>query len=217
MALPKTLAVYCAGGFGKETAYLAQIINRWEKIVFVDDVTNERTVNGIKVYRYEEIERIDGDIEFIVATGEPHDRCALYNKLKDEQKAIATLIHPACGIAPECRVGEGCIIWDAGLSINVLVGNNCVVNTKVTVGHDAVIGDNSVISARAFVGGRTVVGKETYIAPGCLLKDRITIGDGAIVGLGSVVLRGVRPNSIVLGNPAKKIGKNETKHVFEVF
>lgn len=49
-----------------------------------------------------------------------------------------------------------------------------------------------------------------------MLKDRIHIGKDSIIGLGAVVLRNVREKSIMIGNPAKKIGYNNERKVFGI-
>jgi acetyltransferase-like isoleucine patch superfamily enzyme len=41
------------------------------------------------------------------------------------------------------------------------------------------------------------------------LKSGITVGDHAIIGAGSVVIKNVLPETIVVGNPAKLINKVE--------
>lgn len=59
------LAIYCAGGMGRKVLDLARAVNRWERIVFVDDVTPQRVCNGAPVYRFSDIEEFRGNIEEI--------------------------------------------------------------------------------------------------------------------------------------------------------
>ena len=72
------LAIYCAGGLGKEVYDLALYVNRarnlWTDIVFVDDVKEEKTYCGTAVYEFSEMESIRKDLEFIIANGEPKIR-----------------------------------------------------------------------------------------------------------------------------------------------
>ena len=51
----KVLCIYCCGGMGREIAELSQRIMNWDHIVFVDDNTIHRVVDGIEVYTLEEV------------------------------------------------------------------------------------------------------------------------------------------------------------------
>lgn len=89
-----------------------------------------------------------------------------------------------------------------------------IIEFGVDLGHDVVVKKHVVLNSMSFVGGYTHIGERTYIAPGALLRDRIFIGRDAIVGLGSVVIHDVVDESIVDGNPAKRIGDNMDRKVF---
>lgn len=211
------LAVYCAGGLGREVIEFARSINRWEAIIFVDDVTDAKVVNDAKVFRFSEVEQFRGNLEFVIANGEPSAREALYDKVKAAGYPLATLISPCCSILSNTEIGEGCILYDCSISTNIHIEPNVLMNGNVRIGHDSYVGAHSVFSAFSFLGGDTHVGKRVYIGPGAMIKDRIRIGDDAIISLGAAILRHVRPESIMIGNPAKKWGVNTEKTVFHRF
>lgn len=211
------LAVYCAGGLGREVIEFARAINRWENIIFVDDVTDQKFVSGVEVLRFAEAEQFRGNLEFVIANGEPSVREDLYHKVKSAGYPLATLISPCCSILSNTEIGEGCILYDCSISTNVHIGPNVLMNGNVRIGHDSSIGAHSVLSAFSFLGGDTHVGNCVYIAPGAMVKDCIHIGNDAIISLGAVILRHVRPESIMIGNPAKRWGINTEKTVFHRF
>ena len=49
------------------------------------------------------------------------------------------------------------------------------------------------------------IGKNVWIGAHATILGGVTIGDNAIVGAGAVVTKDVEPNTIVVGNPAKKL------------
>ena len=213
------LAIYCAGGLGKEVIELARWINRWDAIVFVDDVTDAKMYAGASIHRFEEMKNFHDELEFVIATGEPAGREKLFRKIKDAGYKLTTIVAPGCTMFPGSSLGEGCVIVDATTSIstNVVIGDNVLINGRACIGHDAVIGNNCVMSVYSFVGGGTKIGNNVYVAPGAMLKDKISVGDDAIIGMGAVVLRHVRSAAIMLGNPAKRVGINTEKTVFNMF
>lgn len=50
---------------------------------------------------------------------------------------------------------------------------------------------------------------DVWIGAGCIILNDVTIGEGAIIGAGSVVTKDVAPYTVVAGNPAQIIRKNE--------
>lgn len=212
-----TLAIYCAGGLGKEVLEFARSISRWNEILFVDDVTDTTECHGARVLRFPDIATLGCDVEFVIASGEPAGRKKLYEKIKANSYSMATLMSPYTTILPGTQIGEGCIILDCAISADVEISPNVLINSRVTIGHDAVIGPHSVISANSFIGGNTHFGERVYMAPGAMAKDRLRIGDSAIISLGAVLLRNVRSKSIMVGNPARCIGENEQGRVFGMF
>ena len=212
-----TLAIYCAGGLGKEVLEFARSISRWDEILFVDDVTNATECHGARVLRFTDIAALGNDVEFVIASGEPDGRKTLYEKIKADGYSMTTLISPYALVSPGAQVGEGSIIFDCSISIDVTVQENVFINTRAVIGHDTVIGQHTVISNNCFVGGHSVIGNSVYMAPGAMMKDRITVGDCAIISLGAVLLRNVRSGTIMVGNPARHLGDNEKKSVFNMF
>lgn len=212
-----TLAIYCAGGLGKEIVELAKSVNRWNTIAFVDDVTDQKEYRGCKVYRFSEVEGFTDTVEFIIANGEPAVRKALYEKIKAAGYLMATIISPYASIFPGAMISEGCILWDCGISADVQIKENVLINSHVITGHDVQIGAHSVISSNCFLGGKTKLEECVYMAPGSMAKDRIYVGKQAIISLGAVLLRNVRSGAIMVGNPARRMGQNEGNKVFGRF
>jgi acetyltransferase-like isoleucine patch superfamily enzyme len=116
---------------------------------------------------------------------------------------------------------------------DVSIGTHSVVEHHITIGHrvrlhsnvfvpefttledDAWLGPNVVLTnARYPRSARTkerlqgpVIGRGARIGANSTLLPGVRIGEGALVGAGSVVTRDVEAGAVVVGNPARVIGR----------
>lgn len=217
----KILAIYGAGGLGREILELAKIINatskRWDDFIFAEvQVEEGQTVNGIKVYDENKIKDEFGeDIEVVIGVGEPAIRKKLFNKVKMEGFTLAILIHPDVHIPDTTKIGEGVVIqMGCFISCNVTIGDYVYIHPHVNVGHDSVLEEGCVIAGFGNIAGAVHIGKYSYLALNTCIKQLLKIGDNCIIGMGSVVFKDVENDMIVLGNPARVVSRNEKQRVF---
>jgi acetyltransferase-like isoleucine patch superfamily enzyme len=126
-----------------------------------------------------------------------------------------------------CTIGDNTKIGAfVEIQKNAFVGNNCKISSHaficegVTIEDDVFIGHSVAFIndtyPRATAGGqlqteadwtveKTLVKRGASIGSGATILSKVTIGENAIVGAGAVVTKDVAPNTIVTGNPAKKI------------
>ncbi|MCR5670825.1 MAG: acetyltransferase [Butyrivibrio sp.] len=214
------LGIYGAGGNGKTVVDLARYINRhkktWDRIVFIDDVTQEKNVYNTDVYPFKEaIEIFDkNEIEYVISLGEPADREMLFNRLKENGCRMGTLINPNAWLPDDLKMGEGIILGDCTVGSDTYIGDNVFVSQDAVIGHDTNIGSHGVVSAGCFIAGHCNIGNKVYVGPRSALRDRIKVEDNAIIAIGAVVFKDVPGNVIALGNPAKHIKKDDNYRIF---
>jgi sugar O-acyltransferase (sialic acid O-acetyltransferase NeuD family) len=217
------LCVYGAGGFGKEVYDIATRINKkksiWDEILFLDDAPHlgESAYLG-RLFKLETVldEFELNSIEVIIAIGEPAVRKKLYQKVKELNLKLATLVDPSSIISPSAKLGEGVIVAPyCSISSSAQIGDNVAINTNSIIGHDIVVGEHSVISSFVNIGGACLVGKSSYLGMGVFIKENLSIGSLVIIGMGSVVFKNIPDEVIAMGNPARPLRKNENKMVFK--
>ncbi len=125
-------------------------------------------------------------------------------------------------IMSNCKIGEGCNIGQnvvvspqVILGKNVKVQNNVSIYTGVICEDDVFLGPSmvftNVINPRSAVNRKeeymlTVVKKGASIGANATIVCGNDIGEFSFIGAGAVVVKEVKPYSLVVGNPSKQIG-----------
>jgi len=105
-------------------------------------------------------------------------------------------IGPGCVIASRSRIEIGSYV-QIGAGTQLMAGSHTYDDPEKP----------SILQTRVSKG--IVVEDNVWLGNACMILDGVTIGRNSIVGAGSVVSKDVPPYSMVLGNPARVIGKRE--------
>lgn len=133
------------------------------------------------------------------------------------------------------KLGENVKIWHLELVnlYNCEIGDNTQIASFVEIGANVKIGKNCKIEAFAYIPEGVIIEDSVFIGPHvCFTNDKyppsakkwktlvregasiganstvlcgITIGRNAKIGAGSVVLRDVKEDEVVIGNPAGRL------------
>jgi bifunctional UDP-N-acetylglucosamine pyrophosphorylase/glucosamine-1-phosphate N-acetyltransferase len=122
-------------------------------------------------------------------------------------------VGPFAHIRPGCTIGAGAHVGNFA----ELKGTTLAV--KVKVGHHSYLGDTSVGEGSNIGAGTitanydgekkhaTVIGARVFTGVGTLIVAPLTMGDGSKSGAGAVVLNDVPAGALVVGVPARTVGK----------
>ena len=97
-------------------------------------------------------------------------------------------------------IGKGFFIGHFGaivISARAKIGENC------NIAHSTTIGQTN----RGKLKGHPTIGNKVWIGTGSVIVGKISIGDNVLIAPNSFVNMDVPDNSIVIGNPAKIIRK----------
>jgi len=214
------LLVMGAGGFGMEAIWVAEEMNRnlsdknkFKILGYIDDYPEKK---GKIFYGYsvlglpEQIaQELKGEIYFHCAIGDNKSRENVANRLAGFGWRPITLIHPSALMGREVSIGDGSYIGaGAVVAPRAKIGNHVLINCSAGIGHDSVLEDFAQVCPGARVNGMCTVKKYAFIGSNASLHPGITVGTAATVGANSQVIRSVRPNTTVIGVPAKTFGKS---------
>ncbi len=193
------IAIYGAGGFGKEVKMLLDIISTSNSEIsfggFLDDFVKKPPMAAKGGYE-----------DIVIAVADSKIRESIYNKVRSENYLFTNIIHPDTYIDKSNSVGRGTIICGGVmLTVDICVGDFVIVNLGTTIGHDVVIGDFTSIMPSVNISGAVRIGRNVFIGSGATILQGLTIGDNAIIGAGAVVIHPVAAGQKVVGVPARPI------------
>jgi len=99
-------------------------------------------------------------------------------------------IHPAATLGPGLFIDHG---------MGVVIGETAEVGENVTLLQGVTLGGTSLKREKR----HPTLGNHVVVGAGAKIIGAITIGDGSRIGAGSVVVREVPPNSVVVGVPGR--------------
>ncbi len=185
--------------------------NEWECVGYL----NDGFPRGTKIDSFPIVGDIKNDLQkylqkdyyFIIAIMKldgVEERIKLIENLGIPDSKLATFIHPLAYIAPNVKLGPGCVIMPfVCISSNTRLGKGCIAMVASTIGHDDIIDDYCHIAAQACVGAFLHVGKGVHIGLNTTIRENLKIGDYATLGMGAVLTKNIGKGEIWAGNPAK--------------
>lgn len=212
----KDIAIYGAGGLGKEIACLIDRINKaeeepqWNLIGFFDDgKPNGRSIShfGKVLGGLSELNSWPTPLAVAIAIGKPSSIYCIQSRLTNPLITYPNLIDKSFFLVDPVtfHIGHGNIIQGPGAaSCDVTLGNFNILNSSVVVGHDVVIGDFNVIMPGTRVSGEASIGNKNLLGIESIVLQQIHIGDNVTLGAGSVLISHPKDNTVYIGVPAKK-------------
>ncbi|CAM4383132.1 MULTISPECIES: serine O-acetyltransferase [Zobellia] len=98
------------------------------------------------------------------------------------------------------KIGHGLYLGHFGMIVineKAVIGNNCNLSHSITIGQ----------TNRGKRKGSPIIGNEVWIGTGTVIAGNIKIGNNVLIAPNSFVNSDVPENSLVIGNPAQIIAK----------
>ena len=126
-------------------------------------------------------------------------------------------VHPTADVIGNVTLGDGTFVG-AGAVIRgdygtIIIGDNCSVEENCTIharpGKVCTIGNWVTIGHAAVIHNATMINDYAVLGMNSVTSDYTEIGEWAVVGEGAVVKNSqvIPPETIVVGVPAKEVGK----------
>lgn len=205
--MKEKLLIIGAGGHGRVVADIAQRMNKWQTISFLDDDESLKSSMGLDVIgNSADVFKYLNHYDIFVAIGNNAIREKIQVKLETKGASIPVLVHPNAVISDKVMLGGGTVVM-AGAVINCCtkIGKGCIINTGATIDHDNIIEDYAHVSPGVHTAGTVRIGKGTWLGIGSVISNNINITDWCKVGAGAVVIESINENGTFIGVPARRI------------
>lgn len=215
MAAVKDIAIYGAGGFGREVACLINRINEveptWNLVGFFDD---DASLKGKQISHYgpylggmDELNKWENPLAVVVAVGSPKAVKCIVERIANQKIEFPNIIHPNFVINdPETfQIGRGNIIQrGCSVSCDVAIGDFNTLNGSIVFGHDDKVGNFNSFMPDIRVSGEVSIGDCNFFGVGSIILQQIKIGNNIRLGAGSVLMTKPKDGNLYMGVPAKK-------------
>lgn len=209
----KEIAIYGAGGLGRELACMIEKLNRkskeWEIIGFFDDGIPKGTnifKNTKVIGDNNDLQNWDYPLNIGMGIGSPKIVQRIVSSLTNELITFPNLISPDFEVedVEQFSIGKGNIIKSScRVTTNVHIGNFNVFNGSITIGHDTIINDFNIFMPGVRISGEVAIGNRNLFGSMSFVKQCLKIGDDIILSPLSPLLSKPKNGLTYMGNPAK--------------
>jgi UDP-3-O-[3-hydroxymyristoyl] glucosamine N-acyltransferase len=132
-----------------------------------------------------------------------------FGYVRQEDQSLLAMPH-AGGITIEKNVIiRAFVTIDRGVIRNTFIGEGSKLDHHVHCAHNVWIGKHNTLANGCIIEGSCEIGNYNTFGTGVIVQTKVKIGSNCIFGSGSVVTKDVEDNSVMVGNPARLLRKND--------
>jgi len=210
MTVTKKIVIAGAGDFGKELyQWVRSSLKADEELLgFIDDDRNVLDSTPLKGKIFASISdyKPESDHRLLISISKPDAKLKVVEALEAKGAEFTTFVHPSVILGDEVVLGKGVVMCPNSVaSYNANIQDFVCINLGTTIGHDTKIGKGSTLSSQVDICGYAEIGEGVFIGSKATVSPKVKVGNFAKIGAGSVLLKNVKENTFVMGNPAKRI------------
>lgn len=211
----KDIAIYGAGGFGKEVA--SMILNKinaiepkWNIVGFFDDGVDA----GVEISHFgkclggmDVVNSWKTPLSIVFAIGNAAILKKLVANINNQNIDYPNLIHPNCDFADleSLKIGRGNVVMkNVTFSCDVTIGDFNQFNSLSALAHDVKVGSFNIFMPLTRVSGETLIGDCNFFGINSIILQQIKIGNETRIGANSVLMTKTKDGSLYMGNPAMR-------------
>ncbi len=169
------LLIVGAGIYGVIAKEIADSMNCFDKIAFVDDDKKETPDDSKVIGKIADIESLANEYSNVaVAIGNAETRLSFLQKLAQTNYNVVTLISPKAYVSQTAKIAEGCIVEPMAVIHSLCeIEKGCIISAGAVVNHGAVCKEGVHVDCNATVMGYAVVPAKTKVNSGEVFKNEV--------------------------------------------
>ena len=211
----KDIAIYGAGGMGREAACMINRINFangkevWNLVGFFDDGIPKGHGNefGEVLGGAETLNIVDKELCLIVAIGNPVLIRRVVENIINPKISYPNIIDPTVDLWDQdsLQMGMGNIFCPhCSVSCQVKIGSFNIFNGDVSLRHDVSVGNYNAFMPNVKISGGVKVGNGNFLGINAAVTQYKIIGNNTRIGAGSIVMDDTEDNNLYVGTPAQR-------------
>ncbi len=210
----KDIAIYGAGGFGREVACMIRAINevdpQWNFIGFFDDglVKGTKNIFGEIIGGIDDLNSWNKELNVVFSIATPHILKKVVGKITNTNIKFPNLVAPNVNFLHQesLQIGQGNLLFfGTRVSCEVTIGDFNLLNGFVSLGHDVQIGSFNVLGPMVRLSGNVTIQDENFFGVQSIVLQGLKMGCKTKVGANSVIIRNTKDETLYMGNPATRI------------
>lgn len=207
----KDIAIFGAGGFGREVACLIRLINEkeptWNLIGFFDEGKEKGSENeyGTVLGGFKELNAWKNPLALVIAIGNPNSVKQVVSGIDNPVIDYPNIIAPTTIFLDEhnLHLGRGNIICSNCLfSCNIIIGNFNIFNGYITVGHDMSCENFNVFMPAVRISGEVMIGNENFFGVNATILQQVKIGNNTKIGANSLIIKKTKDGNTYICPPS---------------
>jgi sugar O-acyltransferase (sialic acid O-acetyltransferase NeuD family) len=210
----KDIAIFGAGGFGREVYLLLSSLNKikkqWNILGFYDDNISinfgESKVPLNYLGTLSDLNQIQQKVAIVIALGDPNNVKKVVAKISNKNLYFPNIVASDSVIYDEnLIIGQGNIITSGCIfTDNIKIGNFNIFNLKTSVGHDVKIGNCNVFNPNSAISGNVEIGDNNFFGLNSSVIQDKKIGSDNKIGAATLIIRNVNNGEFYFGVPGYK-------------
>lgn len=206
------IAVYGAGGFGREVNLIVQQLIKkgypYHFLGFFDDEDKSSELGKLYLGDTEKLNNWNRPISVALAIGNGKIRKKVVERITNPRVEFSKVISPYAIFNDIISIGKGSIICaGANLTTNINVGEFVVVNLNATIGHDCQLGNFSSVMPGANLAGEVKLNECAFVGSGANILNGVEMKKNTTLGAGGVLTKNLDAEKTAVGVPAKIVQK----------